>query len=253
MQVNNETIHAIQQAAIAAYPNEMCGIIVNDEFIQLDNVHPDKAEHFRINPVQLQQYPDYSAIVHSHPYDSSVRLTADIPDKRWLSFKDQQGWINSGKVWIVVATDGEHCSDLTIADENDIQPFEGREFIWGTQDCFTLARDYYKSIGIIICNHPREWLWWQKDQNMFVDGFKQEGFYQVALEDIRVNDALLFRVNSNIINHCGVIVGTDKLLHSVYNSVSRISKLSLYFKDIAMILRHKSIDNARTINDNTKI
>lgn len=63
----------IYEAAKKRAPNEMCGIITNDnEFIEFENIAKNKKSHFKIDPITFGMYQLNSKIkyvVHSH-YDS---------------------------------------------------------------------------------------------------------------------------------------------------------------------------------------
>jgi proteasome lid subunit RPN8/RPN11 len=63
----------IYEAAKKRAPNEMCGIITNDnKFIEFENIAENKKSHFKIDPITFGMYQLNSKIkyvVHSH-YDS---------------------------------------------------------------------------------------------------------------------------------------------------------------------------------------
>ena len=63
----------IYEAAKKRAPNEMCGIITNDnKFIECENIAENKKSHFKIDPITFGMYQLNSKIkyvVHSH-YDS---------------------------------------------------------------------------------------------------------------------------------------------------------------------------------------
>lgn len=48
--------------------NERCGLIVNDEIVEVTNVHPDPTKGFRANPEELIKLAGIaSAMWHTHP------------------------------------------------------------------------------------------------------------------------------------------------------------------------------------------
>lgn len=66
----------IYEAAKKRAPNEMCGIITNDnKFIEFENIAENKKSHFKIDPITFGMYQLNSKIkyvVHSH-YDQDSR------------------------------------------------------------------------------------------------------------------------------------------------------------------------------------
>lgn len=47
---------------------ERCGLIINDEIVELDNVHPEPTRGFHMNPAQLVEHvAQATATWHTHP------------------------------------------------------------------------------------------------------------------------------------------------------------------------------------------
>ena len=60
--------------------------------------------------------------------------------------------------------------------------------------------------------------WWEKGFNYFDDLFESYGFTEV--DSPKIGDALIFKVFSNVPNHCGVYIGEDMFLHHAVNRLS---------------------------------
>ena len=74
---------------------ERCGIVVNGEFIELENIAKDKAVTFSIDPKYLMR-DDIEAVWHTHPNGYP-----------YLSTQDRIAQIASGVKWILVGADLE--------------------------------------------------------------------------------------------------------------------------------------------------
>lgn len=97
----------------------------------------------------------------------------------------------------------------------------GREYKFGVQDCFELARDYYtQETGFIIApREPFEDDWWIKDLDYFTEEYINTwGFNKVVSP--QKHDLLIFSVSSNVGNHCGVFLDNDVFLHHATKRLS---------------------------------
>ncbi|OAV34946.1 Phage tail assembly protein [Moraxella catarrhalis] len=70
MRLTKTIKEAIHAHAKSAYPNECCGLIIDEDYYPCDNVAPNPTEHFEIDPqnmLEMQDIGEIQAIVHSHP------------------------------------------------------------------------------------------------------------------------------------------------------------------------------------------
>lgn len=109
-------------------------------------------------------------------------------------------------------------------------PYEGRPFLHGFLDCYTLIRDYYrKELDIILpTNMQRNWEWWNEGSNLYVDNAKNYGFKQVS--DIKKYDILVMSLNSSVPNHGAIYLGDNKILHHIGGRFSTIEDYTSTFK-----------------------
>ena len=56
----------IQELALEAYPNELCGVLYESDFIPLTNHASDPLTSFKFDPIEYMAYTDCKAILHSH-------------------------------------------------------------------------------------------------------------------------------------------------------------------------------------------
>tara|TARA_A100001011_G_scaffold390461_2_gene473921 strand:- start:262 stop:963 length:702 start_codon:yes stop_codon:yes gene_type:complete len=199
------------------YPREGCGVLAvvkgEKKFFPCTNVAEDD-EDFIIDSkeyIKLLRTTDIVGIVHSHPDSSSD--PSEI-DKKYCN-----------ALGIPYYIFGYPEMDLTVVEpENNITELYGREYEFGVLDCFEAMRDYLKSQNIEL--PPRALFeddWWEKEG---LDYFSPEvikdwGGYPVDINtDLQVNDVLIFKVQTEINNHCGVYLGNDIFYH---HAVGRLS------------------------------
>lgn len=122
--------------------------------------------------------------------------------------------------------------------------FDGRPFLHGIFDCYTLVKDYYrKMFGIYLpTNIQRTWEWWLNGENLYLDSAKTYDFEEVT--NIKPNDIILMKLTSDVPNHAAIYIGCDTILHHVSGRFSTYEELSHFYKHkIAVIYRNKNIQN----------
>jgi cell wall-associated NlpC family hydrolase len=133
----------------------------------------------------------------------------------------------------------------------------GLEFDHGRRDCYELARDFYwDNYGIRLSPVARPDDWWDHGMNLYMDGFRDEGFEVIhpLPRDIRVGDGFLMAVyrdtmrrtalenREKVANHCAVYLGQGKILHHYYGRRSEVETYKgLWQNTTVAILRHKDV------------
>ena len=208
-------IEDIKQHFENEYPREGCGVLAvvkgKKKWFPCTNVAQDD-EDFIIDSqeyLKLVRTTDIVGIVHSHPDRPSEPTKVDIDYCNALGIP----------YYIFSYPD----LDLTVVEpENKVTDLYGREYEFGTKDCFEAMRDYLKTQDIII--PPRVMFeddWWDKDLDYFsADVIKDWGGQPIELEDIEPNDVLIFQVMAPKNNHCGVYLGNDIFYHHAVNRLS---------------------------------
>lgn len=222
---------------LSAFPNEACGIVVKNKYIPLKNIHPEPLTNFRIDPVDMVQYGEVEAVIHSHIINPRNTI-----DPRTPSTSDQESQQRSDITYGIVATDGHKVTDvLYFGDDIAIPPLEGREFVHGVLDCYSILRDYYRlNFGIKIKNWVRDWNWWLNAQDLYTDeNLASIGFHKIAFTDIKAHDVILFKVNSPVPNHCGVYIQHNTFIHQLGHRLSGTESLNKYRKFIWGVYRYK--------------
>ncbi len=230
-----EFLETIREHFEKEYPREGCGIIsvVKGErkWFPCENI-AEEDNHFIIDTkeyLRISRTSDILAIVHSHPDQSSEPSELDINNCNAL-----------GKQYYIFSYPE---MDLTVVEpETTTTDLYGREYEFGVTDCFEATRDYLATKNIEI--PPRAMFvddYWDKD----IDYFNEETIAQwnhkpiSNLNEIKENDVLIFRIFSNLNNHCGVYLGNDIFYHHAQNRLScRESLFPRWHKWLVGAYRH---------------
>ena len=240
MNLTPATLKAFEQHVLTDFPNEACGFVINDEYVSVANTAENPTQTFRISPsdhVKAEASGRIQAVLHSHPYD---KFKASKWPHEWPTTMDMKSWMQGTVPWGITATCGEGISQLVWMDDSVIPPLEGREFIHGIHDCYSLIRDWFRiNKGITIPNYARGIDWWHQGENLYEDNFANAGFERIDLDQIQVGDAILMKAASDVANHAAVVVGTNQILHHLFHRLSGTDTLSKWKRCIVCAVRYK--------------
>lgn len=204
----------IQEHFQKEYPREGCGIlgIVKGKlnWFPCTNVAKDLND-FIIDSTQymkLNRSTDIVGIVHSHPDKSPEPSIVDINNCNAL-----------GIPYYIFSFPQMELYKLDPI--KNFKPLIGREYIFGSQDCFEASKDYYKEYcGINLRSRDAfENNWWERGLDYFHETFLNEWGFQ-KVEFPQKHDLLLFTVNSPVANHCGVYMDNNIFFHHATNRLS---------------------------------
>lgn len=236
MILNPKQLQKIKDAALADYPNEMCGVCTVNDFVHLKNVSDSPEKSFKIAPAEYVIYVNnVTAIVHSHtrPVNKS-----DIFDLRTPSMADIDGQIKTGLPWVIVGCEGYEVSDPLIFPRTPSADLIGRPFIWYINDCYTLVMDYYKfNMGVDLPGHDINFDWGiehRRLNNIFENYIESYGFSEVVIDDIKNGDVILLD-NIGVKNHIGVYHDGD-IIHQL--GISTKEHMTNYYTRINKVLRY---------------
>ncbi len=127
----------------------------------------------------------------------------------------------------------------------DYKTIVGKKWDYGTQDCYTLLRQYYALLGISLPDFERpEDL--ESTDSIFLRHAKALGFRQVDLDERTESDVLLMRLGTRTPMHAAIYLPGNRILHQRTNSLSAIEPLrSYYWKRISAVFRHAACHAGR--------
>lgn len=221
--------------ALANMPMESCGLVIVEKgrevFVPCTNRSP-LTDFFELCPKDFaaaEERGEVVRVIHSHvfqrPHPSGVDKAAceasalpwsivSVPTGEWFDFKP-----NGYK-----------------------SPLIGREWVHGPGDCYALIRDYFREIlSIDIPDFDREFEWWKKGGNLYVENFESAGFSQVPISEMKENDVLLMQIRSKVINHGAVYIGGGFMLHHLHRRLSCREMFGGYWqRNTVKVVRHRS-------------
>lgn len=240
--------------AIAAYPNESCGLVVvvkgKEKYVACKNLATSAKEQFKLDPkdwADAEEMGAITAVVHSHP-DASANP----------SDADRKCCEDSGLPWYIFSIgceDGEapHLNSEYAWEPNGWEaPLVGRKFYHGVMDCYTLCRDWYKrERGIDLPDFMRWDNWWNEGANLYMDNIEVAGFEEVSMDpkNFKIGDMVIMQIRGKAPNHAGIYIGDGLILHHLYGRLSSRDVYGGYWKDVTRtVIRYKGTLNEPTEN-----
>lgn len=212
--VSKKTLAAIFAHAEAEAPKECCGVIVRKgargmEYLPMDNVHADPENHFqpdRSQYLNIQAEYDVTHIVHSHPGDGARAI---------FSPADIASCDETGIPYLLVSWPE---GDVAIRQPEINKPLVGRQFVVGTQDCYSLVMEWHRRQGIELMDFRTPYPWWERGEDRFTPAnLAAAGFVEC---DYSPGAMIVMQVQCDVPNHCGVLMPSGELLHHLFGRPS---------------------------------
>jgi len=151
MKLSFTQVEKIRVHTLRCYPEEMCGVLVDNDFFPIPNVAENKLMSFALDSEHLAVIASrckIAGIVHSHCRNIKH---PEVFDTRTPSIADLAGQKQSKVPWLIVATEGETVTPPLTIPRTPSNYYIGRPFIWFINDCYTLVQDYYLfELGIAL-------------------------------------------------------------------------------------------------------
>ena len=205
-----------QEHAKTCMPEEACGLVYiykgKTKYKSCKNISISPKQTFIIDPKEYANIEDKATIVavfHSHPFEQPYPSAADktICEKFKIPWYIYSVSLNK---WYDFKPSGYKA------------PLVGREYVFGVHDCWSLIRDYFETININLRDwdrpiNPQDFT----DNPYFENCFEKTGFRELKPEEnLQVNDCLLFSLNSTGLNHVGVLLQNQMILHHIEGRLS---------------------------------
>tara|TARA_R100000781_G_C4081498_1_gene127912 strand:- start:4370 stop:5080 length:711 start_codon:yes stop_codon:yes gene_type:complete len=219
-------------------PKESCGLLVvikgKERYWPCENIAVKPNDQFILDPdgwTEAEDNGEIISVIHSHPITSPQ-----------LSEADKIACEKTGLEWWVVQPRLEQWVSYEPCGFK--APLIGRKWVWGVTDCWSLCRDWYQEeLGVNL----RDW-----DRPISSDAFvlnpmfdrcwHSTGFRELEPEEeLKKGDLLLMSISSPGLNHIGVYLGDQLVLHHLENRLSSRDSLSEWLlKCIGRRIRYAS-------------
>lgn len=218
-----EAIEKAIRAAIASPYFEMCGYILKSksggyDFFECENIATYKQDEFEIDMSDTDAalaLGEIVYVVHSHPNQYQLHHLS--------AFDRLAQYDNNDGDWLLIKP------DFSYEIYPPIPKFRGRTYVPMVTDCYSIMKDFYDLCGKQMVDYKRDGDWWDEGKNLYLDNIGNEGFHQVAKEDIQPGDTMLFCYASSVPNHCGIYIGDNQFVHHMTNRVSKIDNLDRFW------------------------
>lgn len=237
----------IYLAARSQFPNEACGVILNNtKIIALDNLSPTPQHNFLL-PNSIYQMQGVTHIWHSHTNGNpsfslhDIRVALEIGEWDW---------------YLVSITDdtialGDAAEDYLDVRSRDSAPYIGRQWRYGWDDCGALVRDFYRreyNINVPDFDRGEEYEWQEAFFRIFTqDNLCSIGFVRIEDKNLRKGDLLAMQLQgAPNPNHVGIVCeinnGQILFLHHLCDRLSGRDIYGGYWqKHCPAIYRHQSL------------
>lgn len=135
----------------------------------------------------------------------------------------------------------------------DYRHLLGLEYIDGKQDCYSLARIYYREAwGLELPNFARPSRFWEDPNLDLYKMYQLCGFDLVIDQPYQIGDGLLMPLFTPMNTHGGVLVEPNKILHHLPGKLSQVDTfLPKWSSRVTVQVRHHLITEQIKANRET--
>lgn len=212
---------AVKAHALAEYPREACGLVIDGSFVPFANVLRDPHDVLT-DPYSHFQLPagawptdgrKVQAVVHSHCAPWHMRQP---------SGSDAAGQIETDVPWGIVLCDGKECTDiLWWGDFRLDDPLIGAQYMWIVSDCWSVIRRWHwQKRGVKRPDFPRDYEAFRGGESLFLQWCEAAGLEPIQEHEIADGDVVFMAIRSSVPNHCAVICDGGLMLHHLPDRLS---------------------------------
>lgn len=226
----------IKKLALETPDEEICGFIYEkDRLLHLypcKNIALNKHEEFEIDNqdyINAAQLGRIYAVYHSHPQNALAAFSEEDLDysKEWcLPF------------YLYSVKDDKFLEYIPPTYNITL---EGQEFCWGSADCYSLIRNYFRqNFQIYMNDYDRDETFESTPENIIMQNFAKENFHMANTTSIlHKHDVLVFRSSRAYPQHFAIFMGNSKMLHHPLNALSRMESFnSTWQKRLECVFRY---------------
>jgi proteasome lid subunit RPN8/RPN11 len=207
---NEQIVYAVDHAGRTA-PMESCGLIADGKYIELANTATEHdAFVMDMNGyIEVSKKHRIEAIVHSHIY------LPPTPSQGDLAMCEKVGL-----PWLIV---NFPLGTYEVIEPSGFKaPLEGRQWAWGSHDCWGLVRDcFHSETGIWLKDFPRDWMFWEKGDDVISRSFPEAGLRRMGeREPPKHCDIFAMQLVSTVPDHLGIFLEPDIILHQLMGQLS---------------------------------
>lgn len=226
-----------QHHAMELYPSPSFGVISGGNYVPGTVATLEEA-------VQFAQQSGAEAVIYSKPDKMPV------PEEAEMKLQAEAG-IAFG---VMGGTPQTFEPPFMWGDTLEVAALIGRPFIHGIWDCYSLVRDAFAAgregmaaQGMTLWPHPpvsmpnvaRSDAWWDNGQDLYMNWLKPAGFVEIPGEAARPGDGFLMKIRSKVLNHAGVLVEDNAILHHLPTRLSRRENAGVWFRQVEMWVRYQ--------------
>lgn len=120
--------------------------------------------------------------------------------------------------------------------------YEGRPFIHGVFDCYSLCADWCSREGktLLPWNISRPYLWWKRDKSLYMKNMKSAGWEMTT--ELTPGNIVMFELEKGVANHAAILLEDGQILHHLMHSFSCIEPIPDSFRSrIAGVAKYVGI------------
>ncbi|HEY9696286.1 MAG TPA: Mov34/MPN/PAD-1 family protein [Trichocoleus sp.] len=238
--LDQNLIHQIIEHADAYSKQEVCGYVLNNKVYRAVNVAADPSIDFLLDGestlavITARENGGHPIIYHSHINTNDDWSLADIQSSR--------------KLLLPYFLYHQPSGTKRFYDPLAISPYEGRQFHWLTDNCYSLIQDAFRrefqiTLPDFYLNHPTEYS--EPHFNRYLESIEAAGFIKLPADaDLRKGDLIVTLMGTPNPAH-GVMVWSPEentILEHFAGQLSRMrSYSSVHRKYTRSVWRHKQL------------